>query len=112
MLVGPSAVDLPSLTNYTRHLVVAGAMTPASALSRQREAVNLVLRGALQDAAEMLSVLVPVCLSSLGPAHPTTLTSQYWQGVCLARLGAGAEALELFAQVNRQVDQQRSPAGE
>ncbi len=101
-------VDLPSLTNRTRHLALS-AMTAESALSRQREAVNLVLRGALREAAEMFSVIVPVCLSALGPGHPTTLTGQYWQGVCLARLGAGAEAVELFSRVNRQVDQERGP---
>ncbi|GHJ38874.1 serine/threonine-protein kinase [Streptomyces sp. TS71-3] len=110
--LGRAGMDvLPSLSNATRYLALS-AMTADSALSRQREAVNLVLRGALQEAAEMFSVIVPVCLSALGPDHPTTLTSQYWQGVCLARLGAGAEAVDLFSRVNRQVDELRSNVGD
>lgn len=96
----------PTLSDATRRIVLS-SMTPQSALSRQREAVNLVLRGELQEAAQVLSAVVPVCLSSLGPAHPTTLTSQYWQAVCLARLGAGGEAVELLGRVNRHVDQRR-----
>ncbi|MEK8142422.1 tetratricopeptide repeat protein [Streptomyces sp. M10(2022)] len=82
-------------------------MTPQNALSRQREAVSLVLRGELQEAVQMLSSITQVCLSSLGPGHPTTLTSQYWQAVCLARLGAGGEALELFSRVNHHTDHGR-----
>ncbi|UFQ14535.1 MULTISPECIES: serine/threonine-protein kinase [Streptomyces] len=96
----------PTLSDATRRIVLS-SMTPQNALSRQREAVNLVLRGELQEAARMLAAVVPVCLSSLGPAHPTTLISQYWQAVCLARLGAGDKAVELLARVNRQVDQRR-----
>ncbi len=96
----------PTLSDATRRIVLS-SMTPRNALSRQREAVNLVLRGELQEAARMLAAVVPVCLSSLGPAHPTTLISQYWQAVCLARLGAGDKAVELLARVNRQVDQRR-----
>ncbi|GAA3138815.1 hypothetical protein GCM10010449_68710 [Streptomyces rectiviolaceus] len=96
----------PTLSDATRRIVLS-SMTPQSALSRQREAVNLVLRGQLQEAAQMLAAVVPVCLSSLGPAHPTTLTSQYWHAVCLARLGAGDKAVELLARVNRHVDQRR-----
>jgi hypothetical protein len=91
-----------TLTDATRRIVL-GSLTAESALSRQREAVNLVQRGRLQEAAEMLSVVVPVCHSALGPDHPTTLTSQYWQAVCLARLGAGSDALELFSGVNTRV---------
>lgn len=91
-----------TLSDATRRIVL-GSMTPQSALSRQREAVTLVLRGRLQEAAQMLSVVVPVCLSALGPDHPTTLTSQYWHAVCLARLDAGRDALELFSRVNRRV---------
>jgi serine/threonine protein kinase len=91
-----------TLTDATRRIVL-NSLTPHSALTRQREAVNLVQRGRLREAAEMLSLVVPVCLSSLGPDHPTTLTSQYWQAVCLARLGAGAEALELLSRVNKRV---------
>ncbi|PZT69953.1 hypothetical protein DN402_28600 [Streptomyces sp. SW4] len=81
-------LDPATLSDATRRIVL-GSMTPQAALSRQREAVGLVLRGQLREAAQMLSVVVPVCLSKLGPDHPTTLTSQYWQAVCLARLGAG-----------------------
>ncbi|CAM5236967.1 serine/threonine-protein kinase [Streptomyces aurantiogriseus] len=91
-----------TLSDATRRLVL-DSMSPRSALSRQREAVTLVLRGRLEEAAQMLSVVVPVCLSTLGPDHPTTLTSQYWHAVCLARLDAGRDALELFSSVNRRV---------
>lgn len=98
----PGPFRPPTLSDATRRIVLS-SMTPQNALSRQREAVNFVLRGELREVAQMLSVIVPVCLSSLRPAHPTTLTSQYWNAVCLARLGAGGEALELFSQVNRHV---------
>ncbi|OIJ89388.1 serine/threonine-protein kinase [Streptomyces monashensis] len=99
---GPGPFHPATLSDATRRIVLA-RMTARSALSRQREAANLVLRGQVREAAEMLSVVVQVCLSSLGPDHPTTLTSQYWQALCLARLGAGAEALDLLARVNRRV---------
>ncbi|MFB6958800.1 protein kinase [Streptomyces sp. NPDC056309] len=99
---GPGPFHPATLSDATRRIVLA-SMTASGALSRQREAANLVLRGQVQEAAEMLSVVVPVCLSSLGPDHPTTLTSQYWQALCLARLGAGAEALELLSRVNKRV---------
>ncbi|MFJ9108341.1 protein kinase [Streptomyces sp. NPDC102283] len=92
-----------TLSTKTRRLVLS-SMTPQNAASRQREAVSLVLRGELQEAAQMLSSITQVCLSSLGPHHPTTLTGQFWQAVCLARLGAGPEALELFSRVNRHTD--------
>ncbi|MER6995800.1 serine/threonine-protein kinase [Streptomyces sp. NPDC000410] len=95
-----------TLSDVTRRLVLS-SMTPRNALSRQREAVNLVMRGQLREAAQMFAAIVPVCVSSLGPDHPTTLTSQYWQAVCLARLGAGAEAVELFSRLNRQVDRRK-----
>ncbi|MFF3502598.1 protein kinase [Streptomyces sp. NPDC003247] len=93
----------PATLSDTTRRIVLGTMTPQSALARQREAVNLVLRGRLEEAAQMLSVVVPVCLTTLGPDHPTTLTSQYWHAVCLARLDAGRPALELFSSVNRRV---------
>ncbi|MFH9860880.1 protein kinase [Streptomyces sp. NPDC017202] len=93
----------PATLSDTTRRIVLGSMTPQSALSRQREAVNLVQRGRLQEAAQMLSVVVPVCLSTLGADHPTTLTSQYWHAVCLARLDAGRDALELFSRVNARV---------
>ncbi|MFD5271082.1 protein kinase [Streptomyces sp. NPDC058335] len=93
----------PATLSDTTRRIVLGSMTPQSALSRQREAVNLVQRGRLQEAAQMLAVVVPVCLSTLGPDHPTTLTSQYWHAVCLARLDAGRDAIELFSRVNRRV---------
>ncbi|MFD9869281.1 protein kinase [Streptomyces niveus] len=99
----------PTLSVTTRRIVLS-SMTPQSALSRQREAVNLVLRGELAEAAQMLAVVVQVCLSSLGPTHATTLTCQYWQAVCLARMGAGDKAVELLARVNRHVDQRRGSA--
>lgn len=98
----PSPFHPATLSDATRRIVLS-SMTPRSALSRQREAANLLLRGHVREAAEMLSVVVPVCSSSLGPSHPTTLTSQYWQALCLARLGAGAEALELLSRVNKGV---------
>ncbi|KUL35183.1 hypothetical protein ADL22_28105 [Streptomyces sp. NRRL F-4489] len=95
-----------TLSDGTRQLLLS-SMTPESARSRQREAVNLVLRGDLQEAVRMLTAVAQVCASALGPDHPTTLTSQYWQAVCLARLGAGAEALELFSRVNAGTEHRR-----
>ncbi|CAM5281250.1 MULTISPECIES: serine/threonine-protein kinase [Streptomyces] len=100
-----------TLSTTTRRLVLS-SMTPQNAVSRQREAVNLVLRGELQEAAEMLSSITQVCLSSLGPDHPTTLAAQFWQAVCLARLGAGPKALELFSSVNRHTDQRGNDSDE
>lgn len=75
-------------------------MTASTALSRQREAVGLVLRGELQEAAQLLSGVTPFCEETLGPAHPTTLACQYWQAVCLARMGKAKKALELFAWIS------------
>ncbi|MEU7635959.1 MULTISPECIES: serine/threonine-protein kinase [unclassified Streptomyces] len=95
-----------TLSDGTRQLLLS-SMTADNARSRQREAVNLVLRGDIQEAVRMLTAVAQVCASALGPDHPTTLTSQYWQAVCLARLGAGAEALELFSRVNAATEQRR-----
>ncbi|MFJ9029890.1 serine/threonine-protein kinase [Streptomyces sp. NPDC102274] len=92
-----------TLSNTTRWMVLS-SMTPRNAASRLREAVTLVQRGELQEAVQMLSAITQVCLSSLGPGHPTTLAGQYWQAVCLARLGAGGEALELFSRVHTHID--------
>ncbi|MFD5317729.1 protein kinase [Streptomyces sp. NPDC127098] len=88
-----------SLSMATLQLVMSN-MTPGNAVSRQREAVNLVLRGELREAARLLTTLSQFCLGRLGPDHPTTLASQYWQAVCLARLGASGEALALFSRVS------------
>ncbi|MFI6701388.1 protein kinase [Streptomyces sp. NPDC050509] len=95
-----------TLSDTTRRMVL-GSMTPQDAASRLREAVTLVLRGRLQEAVQMLTAITQVCLSSLGPGHPTTLACQYWQAVCLARLGAGGPALELFQRVNTHIDQEK-----
>ncbi|MCQ4206822.1 serine/threonine-protein kinase [Streptomyces longispororuber] len=103
--------ETPTLSDHTRRMVL-GSMSSETALSRQREAVNLVQRGELEAAARMLAAVVPVCVARLGPDHPTTLTSQYWQAVCLARLDAGREALELLARVNRYVDRRRGAASD
>ncbi|GAB2913711.1 serine/threonine-protein kinase [Streptomyces mayteni] len=88
-----------SLSMATLQLVMAN-MTPGTAVSRQREAVNLVLRGELPEAARLLASVTSFCQAHLGPDHPSTLVSQYWHAVCLARLGARKEALALFSRVN------------
>ncbi|MER5729339.1 protein kinase [Streptomyces sp. NPDC002138] len=93
-----------------RHTVMS-AMDEQKAVSRLREAVNLALANQLQEASQMLAVLSSVCTSALGAGHPTTLTAQYWQGVCLARLGAGAQAVDTFARVNAAVDQRKESSG-
>ncbi|MFI9253031.1 protein kinase [Streptomyces sp. NPDC053069] len=98
----PDPMHPATLSDTTRRIVL-GSMTPQGALSRQREAVGLVQRGQVREAAQMLAVVVQICLSKLGPDHPTTLTSQYWQAVCRARLDAGDEALEMLSRVNRRV---------
>ncbi|GHE02297.1 serine/threonine-protein kinase [Streptomyces alanosinicus] len=100
-----AAPDLlhPATLSDTTRLIVLGSMTPQGALSRQREAVSLVQRGQVREAAQMLAVVVQVCLSKLGPDHPTTLTSQYWQAVCRARLDARDEALQMLSRVNRRI---------
>ncbi|MFE4372902.1 protein kinase [Streptomyces sp. NPDC056835] len=99
-----------TLSNATRWMVLS-SMTPQNAASRLREAVTLVQRGELQEAVQMLSAITQVCLSSLGPRHPTTLAGQYWQAVCLARLGAGGEALELFSRVHTHIDHTHNDQG-
>ncbi|GGS73243.1 serine/threonine-protein kinase [Streptomyces cinerochromogenes] len=98
----PDPMHPATLSDTTRRIVL-GSMTPQGALSRQREAVGLVQRGQIREAAQMLAVVVQVCLSKLGPDHPTTLTSQYWQAVCRARLDAGEEALDMLSRVNRRI---------
>ncbi|SHM12747.1 MULTISPECIES: serine/threonine-protein kinase [Streptomyces] len=103
---GPDVHRPLTLSDGTRQLLLR-SMTAESARSRQREAVNLVLRGDIQEAVRMITAVAQVCASALGPDHPTTLTSQYWQAVCLARLGAGAEALELFSRVNAATEHRR-----
>jgi eukaryotic-like serine/threonine-protein kinase len=100
-----------ALSGTTRQLVMSG-MTAQNAASRQREAVALVLRGELQEAVRMLTAVVRACSSTLGRNHPTTLAGEYWQAVCMARLGAGGEAVALFSSVNERCEQGRSAEGE
>ncbi|MFD7840454.1 protein kinase [Streptomyces sp. NPDC059761] len=88
-----------TLSQSTRRLV-RSRMTEQTALSRQREAVGLIQRGNLKEALDLLGGLGAFCVETLGPAHPTTLACQYWQAVCLARLGRAPQALELFARVS------------
>ncbi|MFB7788280.1 protein kinase [Streptomyces vinaceus] len=88
-----------TLSQSTRRLV-RSRMTGQTALSRQREAVGLIQRGNLREALDLLAGIGPFCTQTLGPAHPTTLACQYWQAVCLARLGRAPQALELFARVS------------
>ncbi|MFE2880348.1 protein kinase [Streptomyces roseus] len=88
-----------TLSQSTRRLV-RSRMTGQTALSRQREAVGLIQRGNLREALDLLAGIGPFCTQTLGPAHPTTLACQYWQAVCLARLGQAPQALELFARVS------------
>ncbi|MGP9021922.1 serine/threonine-protein kinase [Streptomyces sp. BR1] len=88
-----------ALSGATRNQILR-AMTPSVAEARQREAVNLVLRGSLEEAIGLLSTVAEVSRASFGPDHPTTLACVYWQGVCLARLGAGPEAVAKFAEVS------------
>ncbi|WP_164837780.1 serine/threonine-protein kinase [Streptomyces sp. B27] len=107
----PDRVLPLSLSEVTRQTVL-GSMTAENALSRQREAVNLVLRGELQEAAHMLASVVQVCTRTLGASHPTTLTSQYWQAVCLARLGAREVALALFSGVGARAERRKDPSGD
>ncbi|MFD9489769.1 serine/threonine-protein kinase [Streptomyces sp. NPDC059991] len=93
------ATSVLALSGATRHQILR-AMTPSVAEARQREAVNLVLRGSLEEAIGLLSTVAEVSRASFGPDHPTTLACVYWQGVCLARLGAGPEAVAKFAEVS------------
>ncbi|MER6316998.1 serine/threonine-protein kinase [Streptomyces sp. NPDC001581] len=92
-------------------LTVLSEVDEEKASSRLREAVNLVLRGRIEEASQMLSVLASACTASLGPTHSTTLTAEYWQGVCLARVGARHPAVEVFARVNQAVDQRKESNG-
>lgn len=98
-LTKPLSLRRLSLSDETREILLS-SMTAENALSRQREAVGFVLRGNVQDAVRVLSSVVRACTASLGPDHPTTLSGQYWQAVCLARLGASGEAIALFSRVN------------
>ncbi|OIJ66641.1 hypothetical protein WN71_016935 [Streptomyces mangrovisoli] len=90
------------LSSATLHQIRRG-ISPEMAEARQREAVDLVLRGSLGEAVELLSMVAEVCRTSFGSHHPVTLTCHYWQGVCLARLGAGGEAVARFAEVTTTV---------
>ncbi|MFE9058616.1 serine/threonine-protein kinase [Streptomyces mutabilis] len=92
---GTTSVTLSAATR----LSILSAMTPEAAEAKQREAVHLVLRGSLEEAVERLSGLAEFWRSMLGPDDPSTLTCEYWQGVCLARLGAGGESLAKFSSV-------------
>ncbi|MFJ9410135.1 serine/threonine-protein kinase [Streptomyces sp. NPDC101393] len=87
-----------SLSVETRQQILR-SMTPEAAEARLREAVGLVLRDELEEAIELLAAVGNVCGPAFGAAHPTTLTSRYWQAVCLARLGASGEALAAFSGV-------------
>ncbi|MFI1101510.1 serine/threonine-protein kinase [Streptomyces melanogenes] len=88
-----------ALSSSTRGHILR-AMSPEAAEARQREAVNLVLRGSLEEAVQLLSVVAEVWRTIHGPDHPATLTCTYWQGVCLARLGAAGEAVAKFSTVS------------
>ncbi len=87
-----------TLSEATRRSILR-AMSSEAAEAKQREAVHLVLRGSLEEAVDMLRGLAEFWRSIFGPDHPSTLTCEYWQGVCLARLGAGAESLAKFSSV-------------
>ncbi|MEV7617865.1 serine/threonine-protein kinase [Streptomyces sp. NPDC089799] len=100
-------VEPVPLGAVTRRLV-RSRMTEPSALARQREAVALVLRGDVREAADILDGVLPYCRENLGAAHPTTLACQYWQAVCLSRLGESAAAVELFAQISNRIGAARS----
>ncbi|MFE4862468.1 protein kinase [Streptomyces sp. NPDC056670] len=99
----PQGTSGLALSEATRNEILH-AMTPAVAEARQREAVGMVLRGSLEEAVGLLSRLADACRASLGPVHPTTLACVYWQGVCLARLGAGDSAVAKFAEVSAVAD--------
>ncbi|MFG3256436.1 serine/threonine-protein kinase [Streptomyces sp. NPDC048172] len=96
-----------SLSITTRQTVLRG-VTRGSAVSRLREAVNLVQRGELQEASRVLAAVAQHSGAAFGAEHPTTLAAQFWQAVCLARLGAGGEAMALFSRVNSLVDDGRT----
>ncbi|MFB7179540.1 serine/threonine-protein kinase [Streptomyces sp. NPDC056257] len=109
----PALVGTPIPVTLSRgfRLTVLSEVDEKKASSRLREAVNLVLRGRIEEASQMLSVLASACTASLGPTHSTTLTVEYWQGVCLARVGARHPAVEMFARVNQAVDQRKDSNG-
>ncbi|WP_328762181.1 MULTISPECIES: serine/threonine-protein kinase [unclassified Streptomyces] len=92
--------------------LVRSRMTEPSAVARQREAVGLLLRGDVQEAADILDGIFPYCRETLGADHPTTLACQYWKAVCLVRLGASASALELFARVSTRIGAGRNDTDE
>ncbi|MFB6812352.1 protein kinase [Streptomyces sp. NPDC056387] len=102
VLKGPHAAEPVTLSIDIRRLV-RSRMTESSALARQREAVGLLLRGDVQEAADILDGTLPYCRDTLGADHPTTLACQYWKAVCLARSGESAAALELFARVGTRI---------
>ncbi|MET9732226.1 tetratricopeptide repeat protein [Streptomyces sp. NPDC006458] len=97
--VGLDTTRSVTLSAATRSSILL-SMSPEAVAAKQREAVNLVLRGSLEEAIELLSTLAEAWRSMFGPDHPSTLTCQYWQGVCLARLGAGGQAMAMFASVS------------
>lgn len=94
------------LSGTTQQMVMSG-MTEPKTTSRLREAVTLVHRGDLQDAVRILGTLARVCPTSLGRDHPTTLAAQFWQAMCLSRLGAGGEAVALFSAVSERCEAER-----
>ncbi|MEV8536105.1 serine/threonine-protein kinase [Streptomyces sp. NPDC051211] len=96
------AAEPVTLGAVTRRLV-RSRMTESSALTRQREAVGLVLRGNVREAADILDGVLPYCQDTLGPDHPTTLACQYWRAVCLTRLGESAAAVEQFARIGNRI---------
>ncbi|MEU9998949.1 serine/threonine-protein kinase [Streptomyces sp. NPDC050848] len=99
-----------TLSSLTRAHILR-AMSPEAAEAKQREAVNLVLRGSLEEAVDLLSGVAEVWRSAYPPDHPSALTCAYWQAVCLARLGAGPEALAKFGAVATGVQQAPTPHG-
>ncbi|WP_329371578.1 serine/threonine-protein kinase [Streptomyces sp. NBC_00669] len=100
------ASDRLALSGTTQQMVMSG-MTEPKATSRLREAVTLVHRGDLQEAVRILGTLARVCPTSLGRDHPTTLAAQFWQAMCLSRLGAGGEAVALFSAVSERCEAER-----
>ncbi|MFD9369524.1 protein kinase [Streptomyces sp. NPDC060020] len=102
----PEAATLSSATRRLFH----SRLTENSALSRNREAVGLILRGSLQEGADILAAVLPYCEEGLGPEHPTTLACQYWQAVCFAQRGEARAALELFSRVSAHTGSGRDEA--
>lgn len=93
---GTTSVTLSAATRRS----IMSAMTPEAAEAKQREAVHLVRRGDLEEAVERLKGLAEFWHTTYGPDHPSTLMCEYWQGVCLARLGAGGPSLAKFSAVS------------